>query len=285
VRDTRPLDTGFGLGIAVQYDVETRERAEATIRSSLIEETYEVGVLVDGSIARLEGTLVRGTNASASGLFGRGLNAQDHINDGHRSDVEVDACVFERGQEVGLYATGSDVDVHATVVRDTRAKPDGQLGVGVDAELSANTGQRALLTLRDSLVERNQSVGVFVISADVAIAHSVVRDTVVEPFTALFGDGITVLSFFGSASASVDQSLIEANARAGMSNFGGALEISNSALQCNAVDLNGELWEGTEFAFNDRGGNRCGCNDSERICRVLSTSLTPPDPPDRTDAM
>ncbi len=61
---------------------------------------------------------------------------------------------------------------------------------------------------------------------------------------------------------------------AGIGLFGGTVDLATSTLDCNAIHLDGEY----DYALNDLGGNRCGCGEVEEPCKVLSSSLKPPDP-------
>jgi hypothetical protein len=63
-----------------------------------------------------------------------------------------------------------------------------------------------------------------------------------------------------------------------MGNFGSFVAIESSVFRCNAVQLNGEAQPAGPFAFEDRGGNQCGCDDPLGTCQVLSAGLQPPEP-------
>jgi hypothetical protein len=50
-----------------------------------------------------------------------------------------------------------------------------------------------------------------------------------------------------------------------------------SAVACNDIDLAGETYNDTPAAYDDLGGNRCGCDDGA-VCKVLSAGLDVPSP-------
>ena len=75
-------------------------------------------------------------------------------------------------------------------------------------------------------------------------------------------------------------SLVESNDRAGLSSFGALLRVGSTRVECNTIDLDGEPLEGRDYQFDDLDLNTCGCDSSERICKVLTSNLEPPRPID-----
>ncbi|MBW2526350.1 MAG: hypothetical protein JRI23_19375, partial [Deltaproteobacteria bacterium] len=66
------------------------------------------------------------------------------------------------------------------------------------------------------------------------------------------------------------------NERAGLINFGAPVTLGNTALVCNALDLAGEPHFGRPFAFDNFGGNLCGCGDATEECQAATAGLAPP---------
>ena len=95
-----------------------------------------------------------------------------------------------------------------------------------------------------------------------------------------YGDGLIVVNDLSGAKATVLGCLLDTSARAGISNFGGSLELGGTHLRCNPVALDGETFEGADPAFADLGGNVCDCDDANGApagaCKVLSSQLEPP---------
>jgi hypothetical protein len=56
--------------------------------------------------------------------------------------------------------------------------------------------------------------------------------------------------------------------------------LRDNTIDCNPIDLNGEVFQGLGFSFEDQGGNVCGCGSDQRVCTALSTQLEPPQPID-----
>jgi hypothetical protein len=73
---------------------------------------------------------------------------------------------------------------------------------------------------------------------------------------------------------------VESSERAGITNFGASVTLSGTALECNPIQIDAESWNGVDPAFEDLGGNACGCQDAGADCTLLSATLEPPAPLD-----
>jgi hypothetical protein len=78
------------------------------------------------------------------------------------------------------------------------------------------------------------------------------------------------------AVVSLSSVVIESSARAGLSNFGGQVDLEGTTIRRSAFDIEGETFYGSPFVFNDLGGNLCGCPEANRACEVVSANLEPP---------
>jgi Right handed beta helix region len=186
VRGTQPIGNGtLGYGISIQDGDHKNERAEVTLQSSLVEQNYQDGVLVIGSDATIEATVVRATH-------GRGIEVDLDDDTSERSKLTLRASIVEQNVDVGVNVAGSDATIEATTVRDTQPYKDGGSGVGIGAEADLKALEHATLTLRSSLLEHNHETGVFVYGSDATIEATIVRDT--QPHSdGVGGDGIDIV--------------------------------------------------------------------------------------------
>jgi len=60
--------------------------------------------------------------------------------------------------------------------------------------------------------------------------------------------------------------------------FGATVNLGDTALECNRIDLDGESTEVGANALIDLEGNTCVCEGASAVCKVLSASLAPPSP-------
>ena len=280
IRGTLPNATGGrGRGLAVQDDPSTGERSAVTVRTSVLDQNHEVGGAFSGSDATVEATVVRGTLPIANG-GGHGLFI-DH-DAGQRSDVALRSCLVEQNHEVGVIIDGSDVAIDATVVRATSPNADGLFGLGMQLQpactaSSCDASVRSTAAVRATLIEESGEAGIFVFTSDLSIEASVVRATRSNADDR-YGDGVVVLAAWGPAQAIVAGTRIEESARAAISSFGGFVALGSSVLACQGVDLDGEDYEGVASAFEDQGGNACGCPDVKESCQLASSGIAPPEP-------
>ncbi|MDC0685485.1 right-handed parallel beta-helix repeat-containing protein [Sorangium atrum] len=280
VRATQPnADREFGRGIVVQNDADTDERASVTVHACVVEQNHDVGVLVVGSDATIEATVVRATQLNADGEWGSGIVVQAGRNTSGRAGVTVRACVVEQNHDVGVLVVGSEATIEATVVRATQPSADGTGGKGIGVEGILDRGERGSVTIRASLVEQNHEVGVVVIDSDATIEATIVRTTTAR-HNNTFGDGIVTIL----GTATIQNATITNNPRAGIANFGSEVTILATTLACNAFDLNGENVGGSRASFDGSSGWRCtrrgaeDCVETDDRCHVETANLEPPPP-------
>ena len=149
---------------------------------------------------------------------------------------------------------------------------------------SSVNDERRGLDVSASLVAENHEIGIFNIGSDLTVQSSVLRDTAPNG-QGLFGDGIAVLPYSRPATSLISGTRLEANARAGLCNFGPTVTFGWNAFRCNAFDLEGEEYVGSPFAFDHLGGNLCGCQEATEECQVLSAGLEPPEPLEPLDPL
>jgi hypothetical protein len=223
VRDTQPRasDQTSGVGIFVQDDPDSSERASATVRGSDVEGNRLAGVTVLGSDTTIETTIVRETQAQASDQQGgAGVVIVDDQATGLRSTANVRDSVVERNRDIGIFVLGSDATIEATVVRETRPRAsDQKSGAGIAIQDHPATGERATAIVRASVVEYNHEIGMVIGGSDATIEATVVRGTEPRASDQQRGSGIGVTDDAARgerASATVRASLVEGNRTSGV---------------------------------------------------------------------
>lgn len=278
VRDLEGLSTA-GRGVVVGTLPGTHVRSALTMTRSLIDRAEVFGVFDLGSDVTIEGSLVRETLLDADGTMGVGLLVMPDDASGERGIVDVRASAFVRNHSMGILALGSDL-----VAEDSRfaeGQPettDGFFGRGIQVQWGGVEAKPvpAHATLRRCAFEDNYEVGLFVVGAQAVIEDSVLRGTKLGFGDSQLGDGIGVAASFLPASIDVTRTRIEGNARAGIANFGSTVHMGDTTLECNAIQLHGDAYQGSAFSYDDRGGNRCACDTKDEACKVLSAGLAAP---------
>ena len=281
IRDTRPATEGsFGLGIdIVRSSTIPSVGSSVEVHRSVISGNRLIGIIAEGSEVLIEDSVVRDTDADpASNATGAGIIAQLATATGARASLTLRQSLIDRNHDVGFGLVSSDALLESVLVRGTQPVPlDGTRGLGMilsyHPELSPEE-QASRATIRWSRVEDNRVVGISVVGGALQ-AESLHVLTTSSLDDGRFGDGVVVLGGPLPASLSLQGSAVESNARAGVANFGAAAAIADTRFDCNAIDLDGEIFI-TPFSFEDLGGNQCGCGAEPAPCQVASSSLEPP---------
>lgn len=191
VRDSQLDSMGLGgRGMAFADSLATMQRANATVRSSLVDNIHDIGIGVWGSDITLEGVLVRDMLPDGNFNGGDGIYVAPRGKDAERPKVTVRGSVLDRCRGTGISFFGSDGLVETSVVRDTLIGDDEVFGRGVSIEYFYQGKMSSDVTIRSCLVEKNIEFGVFIHGSRAMIESSTIRKT--EFNKAGFGRGINV---------------------------------------------------------------------------------------------
>jgi hypothetical protein len=265
---------GLGYGIHVQVAPETGLRSNASIVGCVVEQFADLGISVAGSDALVESTVVR----LAASAVARGIEVGDEPQTLERANVTVRNCLVDRAAEVGVLVGGSDLVLEASAVRDTSPNAEGKAGRGVIVQIDPVTAVNSNANITDCHISRSFDVGVLVAGATATVNATLITATYARALDGTFGDGLAVVSVSSAASATVVGSRLQDSARAGLGMFGAAVSLTNTELECNAIQLDGETFEALPFSLDNAGGNVCGCAGVDVGCKVLSSNLPPPTP-------
>lgn len=302
VRGTLPDAQGDrGLGVVLQPHDGTHVRAAARIDACLFEGNRDGGVLVLGSDARvsatvaaanrvsglaiygdadalIEASVARGNLHDAEGHWGMGVEAYGW-SDGQSPRVAIRGYLSDRNHHTGLRIAGAEALIEGSVVRGTLPDGYGDYGRGIVVQPSGFFSHPDLstATIRGCLLEDNLDVGMHVLGSDVTVESTTIRATGINP-NGRYGDGIAVMHYLAPASAILDGVRVEGSARAGISNFGGAVELRSSSVACGKLPLSTQPYEGFADSFLDGGGNLCGCPEADGPCEVMLGAIAAPVP-------
>ncbi|MBW2458411.1 MAG: hypothetical protein JRI68_28170 [Deltaproteobacteria bacterium] len=268
---------GMGRGVSIESDPAIMQHAIATVRGLVVERVSGFGFVAIGAEVTVESAAVRDVAAeTVSQMFGRGIGFELEQFSGVPTIGKLSHAVVERATEGGITVVGSEVEIDSVIVRDTQPRPiDGGLGRGVLIQLSMETERRSTASVAWSLVERSHEVGIMVLASDAQISHTIVRASGTMDEAALFGDGIVVYAPTDLQWRRYPASA-ETTKRAGVSSFAADVSMGGMWIDCNTIDINGEMIQYYPFDFTNTGGNRCGCGDETWPCQVLSSNLSPP---------
>ena len=133
------------------------------------------------------------------------------------------------------------------------------------------------------MVEGTQGLGVIVTAADAELSGVVIRDVTAHPSDGTGGDCIAATAAQSegtivAATVSVAGVVIDSCDRVGILNKASDVTLSSTWIECARIPLDGESWQGEGYTFANEGGNTCECDGEESTCKIVSTSIAPPDP-------
>jgi len=276
VRESAAFGLESGDGVFIQ-PLPAGPVPSLTMRRSLLASSRQAGFLLFGGEATVEGVVVDNSLLHHEIWMGYGLAALVSPDGATRSSLTMRGSVVEGAIVAGLALQGATADLVGTVVRQSRLDSSGQFGRGVLAQADEPTALPTELRLAQVIVEDSHEAGVCITDSLAVIETSVIRRT--EPnLEGLLGDGLVTWTTVDRATASLTGVLVEDSARGGVASFGADVALGSSQLRCHAFDLNGESYEAFDYAFQDLGGNGCGCPTASEPCQVVSANLEPPGP-------
>jgi len=165
-----------------------RRGARATVLAdSLVEGAPRSGIVVSGSTATIERSVVRGTRYADRTCSA--LQANPTAVDAPAT-VTVDHSVFEGSEGAGIAASGATIKLEGCVIRDIAPQPDGAWGIGAIAEVHAPSKLPGRIELTRSVIERTRYFGLAATSSSAALDRSVVRDVQPEARSGKIGRGV-----------------------------------------------------------------------------------------------
>src|SRR5262249_51117668 len=151
--------------------------ASMTIKQSVVERNYRVGVSIFGADVTMDTTVVRDTKTAMDGV-GVGVFIDFSDETSTRGNATIRSSLIEGNLLNGVAVLQSDATIEATVVRDTQIGVS--CGEGVNIFHGLLPGGRSSLTVRSSLVEDIRGLGFAAVFSDVLIESTVVRGTLVD---------------------------------------------------------------------------------------------------------
>jgi hypothetical protein len=248
-----------------------------TVHSSVIDSAVGVSVFASGSAIAMHDSVVKDTIPQDVLAAGWSVVAQN-AGPGAPAALTLDRVLIDGYDAGAVSASGASVAIDGLWVRG--AATSSTFGRGVNVQLDPGNGTGASLSLVNSWVDDAFDAGVMLNGADGALSNVQIARPRPRPSDGAFGDGLVAAATnLGPMSVSLDRVTVTDAARAGIAAFAAEIGLTDSTLECNPIDINGEHSDVGDFVVEDRGGNTCGCGgEASPDCKVLSTGLSPPDP-------
>jgi hypothetical protein len=181
---TRTNGTG-GLGVFAQVSPGGTDAPTVSLTRTLVDANHEIGVYGIGAKITLDGCTVRGTRPSKDS--GWGVHVMVNAKLALASELLVKGSIIDDNVGYGVFVFGSAGTIEDSLVRGTKAGAEDFTMAGVVA-----TGTSAQLTLKRSVIDENEQVGVFVTGAQGILESVTIRRTRSRPPTGAQGVGLAV---------------------------------------------------------------------------------------------
>jgi hypothetical protein len=228
--EARAKDSALGVGILAEGKLSS---SVLTLKESLLSNNRTAGLLVRGSQATLERSVIEATRSqSAPQVYGYGLQA---YMSGLPSTVTLRDSVVRGNRTAGAVVVDSTLVAQRSVFTQTQPRLSDKVGgFGVSAIGQAGT---ATLELTDCLVADNRTVGVVLINAKAKLERTVVRDTTAEASGGEFGHGLTVKYTTGAVQPELimRECVVARSLEAGISLYDGSATIQGSLVHATKV--------------------------------------------------
>lgn len=286
IRDVHSTADGMGLGAGIRARLYTSgsvaSRPLVSIGRTSIVRAFDSALHLNGADADIEQVLISDPQTEAGGRSGFAMQAFPHEGTLEPTIVAMRATRIERSKQAGIVVAGSTGTFDGLEIVDTLGTGGGALGVAFSVIVDWNIDLLGAAELRRSRVAGAHAGGVLVAGGELFVEDVEIRDVEEQANVQDFGDGLGASSLFPlspgpqASRMIVNRSSVLGSARAGISNFGADVSVSNTFLDCNGIDLDGETVLELPFAFEDAGGNDCGCGTDRVTCKVLTTNIKPP---------
>lgn len=179
IRSTRPEGTtlaGSGL-VAVNSDGGVPSAVELT--GSVVQGHAHSGVVLEGTVASIEGSVVRDNNPLPSPLPAAAIAAVFDQPTATHGSLTLRSSVLERNGDVGVLVLGTDATLEHVSIRDTFGHPtDVDSGRGVLIQKAPGPANpRGNLDMFASIIERSDRVAVLNSGSDARLTGVLVRST------------------------------------------------------------------------------------------------------------
>ncbi|MFC1482267.1 right-handed parallel beta-helix repeat-containing protein [Myxococcota bacterium] len=241
-------DTSIGgWGVYVQPQP-NGELGSLNATQCLVEGSTEAGIVIAGSDAIINATVVRNTLARQTDeLGGRGIEVACDPISGCRT-VQVMGAVLSENHDIGMYVEGADVEIASTAVKNTMPRQsDEESGRGINVQCDSQGSGCGSLSIDESLVIGNREVGIYVGSVDTTLTSLIVTDTQGRLSDGLLGRGINgecniVVGDCGNLS--ISGCLVSGNRQLGIASIGSDLNVTTSAIRDTLPDSDGMFGRG-----------------------------------------
>ena len=225
-----------GEGLLAYSDKQFTSKAETTITDSVFNKNRVNGVRIIGSKATITRTVIQDTQSGHKYKdIGYGLQMVRDIQD-TPAEVDLIQSVLQGNHTVGAVVVGSKLTMKGSVIRNTLSDTsDTADGDGIVLMCPLNTSKSSSLTMEDSRLDNNRSVGLVVNNSEAVVDRSIIWSTQKQEADGLYGDGAQVFDKKGKLT--MTRSWVDKSARSGILFSGGTGSVTNSVFSAGNFSI------------------------------------------------
>ncbi|MFH2006137.1 MAG: right-handed parallel beta-helix repeat-containing protein [bacterium] len=222
IRDTLPRSGDVeGEGIYAECFDEGPTCGSLDVTSSVVSGNRYMGIFTAGVETTVTGTFVSDTLPQLSdGAGGMGIAAQCQREHSVCGSLSVTDSTVSGNRYAGLFNEGGQTTISGALVRDNLPQEsDGTGGAGIVAQCDLELSRCGGLTVNNSLVSQNRTVGIIAFGRNTIVTATEVRDTLPQEGDDRYGRGIDVECDSGELACgnlSVLSSLVHGSQNAGI---------------------------------------------------------------------
>ena len=288
-RNTKPQasDGDFGYGMrSMNWELSSPVRPTLDVSASVVERARYIGFVAAGAVVDARQLIVRDIEPRELGdKMGRPMSIEPSQTTRLPSELSLQGARLENGFEGGLMVIGATADVDSVWIHNIGPNQEYQsFGVGAayvrDIFNEIDTGG----IVSNVIIEDAHTVGLAALGSSLMVDNLITRRIMPEVLTGDFGDGVIASEWIFieelfPTDVALNRTTVESAPRAGIVAFAATVTVANSALECNAIQLDKERYLDKEPMLDNLGGNVCGCETEVEDCKVLSSDIQPPSPP------
>jgi hypothetical protein len=257
----------FSVGIYARLGFDNTALLSAVdIEQSVVASTREAGILFQGATGSIDRCVVHDSLPHPDGTFGHGVVGQLP-----QTQLSLSRSLVRDFHHVGVLVGGATIDIDDCWIRDASGSAPSR---GVTTQIFDPA--LPLATVSNSLIENTAELGIFGLGGGLRVEDTAVLN-VIGNDDERFGDGITVIGT-GTPDAPIvlQRTFVANSSRAGISAFGATVLMVDNRLECNTIQLVGDVFDDVDFLIIDDGDNDCACGAVTSTCKVISSETDPP---------
>jgi len=251
IRDTCGAVSGGKscAGVFATVDEKSNVNSTVDITDSVITGSHFTGVGLFSSKGTITRTVIRDT-VGARANEGSGIRAAIYPGRATAPELTLTSSAIVRTRDTGIHLWGADATISKTLIQDTASNALHKMrGTGLELAKDATTKRAASAKITDSILLRNASVSLALLSSKATVERTIISDTKPRALDKTNGTGVMVRASTagGTSDLSMTDCLVDRARKTALEVVDATLTLKRVAVQ-NVLPQNSDLTDGTGIA-------------------------------------